>query len=92
VNREFIEKAGRDIVAHHLQEFSITLAYNTKSQAEVDQVLAIVAHLGAPIIKPAQQVFWGSYSGYFADPDGHLWEVAWNPFFAFDESDNLLLP
>lgn len=70
----------------------ITLAYNAKSEAEVDQVLQTVEKLGATIIKPAQKVFWGGYSGYFADPDGYLWEVAWNPFFGFDESDNLVLP
>jgi hypothetical protein len=70
----------------------ITLAHNTKSQEEVDQVLQTVENLGAKIIKKAEKVFWGGYSGYFADPDGHLWEVAWNPFFEFDEVDNLSLP
>lgn len=70
----------------------ITLAYNAKSQAEVDEVLQTVARIGGKIVKPAQKVFWGGYSGYFADPDGHLWEVAWNPFFAFDANDNLALP
>jgi catechol 2,3-dioxygenase-like lactoylglutathione lyase family enzyme len=70
----------------------ITLAYNAKSQEEVDQVLQTVENLGAKIVKKAENVFWGGYSGYFADPDGHLWEVAWNPFFGFDESDNLILP
>jgi catechol 2,3-dioxygenase-like lactoylglutathione lyase family enzyme len=70
----------------------ITLAYNTKSQEEVDEVLHTVERLGAKIIKKAQKVFWGGYSGYFADPDGHLWEVAWNPFWGFDEADNLVLP
>ncbi len=70
----------------------ITLAYNAKSQAEVDAVLQAVEHIGGKIVKPAEKVFWGGYSGYFADPDGHLWEVAWNPFFAFDDEDNLVLP
>ncbi len=70
----------------------ITLAYNAKSQEEVDLVLQTVENLGAKIVKKAQKVFWGGYSGYFADLDGHLWEVAWNPFFEFDESDNLILP
>jgi hypothetical protein len=70
----------------------ITLAYNAKSQAEVDEVLQTVENLGATIVKRAEPVFWGGYSGYFADPDGHLWEVAWNPFFGFDEADNLILP
>lgn len=70
----------------------ITLAYNTQSKEEVDEVLETVKSLGAKIVKPAQEVFWGGYSGYFADPDGHLWEVAWNPFFPFDDDDNLILP
>jgi catechol 2,3-dioxygenase-like lactoylglutathione lyase family enzyme len=70
----------------------ITLAYNTKSEAEVDEVLQTVEKLGATIVKKAQKVFWGGYSGYFTDPEGHLWEVAWNPFFGFDENDNLSLP
>lgn len=70
----------------------ITLAYNAKSQEEVDEVLQSVETLGATIIKKAEKVFWGGYSGYFADPDGHLWEVAWNPFWDFDEADNLVLP
>lgn len=70
----------------------ITLAYNAKSQAEVDEVLQSVAKLGARIVKKTEKVFWGGYSGYFADLDGHLWEVAWNPFWEFDEADNLVLP
>ena len=52
----------------------------------------MAAGLGARIVKPAQDVFWGGYSGYFADPDGHLWEVAWNPFFEFDDGGRLNLP
>ncbi len=70
----------------------ITLAYNAKEQTEVDEILKKVESLGATIVKKAEKVFWGGYSGYFADVDGHLWEVAWNPFFEFDESDNLVLP
>jgi len=69
-----------------------TLAYNTRSKEEVDEVLKTVEGLGAVVVKKAQDVFWGGYNGYFADPDGHLWEVAWNPFFPFDEKDNLILP
>jgi len=57
----------------------VTLAYNTRSKAEVDAVLAEAARAGARILKPAQDAFWGGYTGYFADPEGHIWEVAWNP-------------
>jgi len=55
-------------------------------------VLETARSLGARITKEAQDVFWGGYNGYFADPDGYLWEVAWSPFFPFDEQDNLRLP
>jgi catechol 2,3-dioxygenase-like lactoylglutathione lyase family enzyme len=69
----------------------LTISYNAKSEAEVDEVLQLVESLGAEIIKPARKVFWGGYSGYFKDPDGHLIEVAYNPFWKFDENDNLNL-
>lgn len=69
----------------------IAIAYNAKSEKEVDQVLAEVKKLGATIIKPARKVFWGGYSGYFKDLDGHVFEVAHNPFWEFDEHDNLKL-
>lgn len=70
----------------------IALAYNTRSDREVDDILQNVQDLGATLVKPAHKTFWGGYSGYFADPDGHLWEVAHNPFWEFDENDNLILP
>jgi catechol 2,3-dioxygenase-like lactoylglutathione lyase family enzyme len=70
----------------------ITLAHNAKSTEEVDIVLQQAEKAGAQIIKKARKVFWGGYSGYFADPDGYLWEVAWNPFLDFDERDALILP
>ena len=59
----------------------VTLAQVVRTREEVDEALRQAAHAGALIVKPAQDVFWGGYSGYFADPDGHLWEVAWNPHF-----------
>lgn len=57
-----------------------TLAHNVATKEKVDEVLKFVKEQGARIIKPAEEVFWGGYSGYFADPDGFLWEVAYNPF------------
>ena len=60
-------------------------------EAEVDGVLSKVSELGAPIVKPSQKVFWGGYSGYFKDLEGYLFEVAYNPFWEFDENDNLKL-
>jgi hypothetical protein len=59
----------------------ITLAHNVRSTADVDRVLRKAVDAGATLVKAGQPVFWGGYSGYFADPDGHLWEVAWNPHF-----------
>lgn len=70
----------------------ITLAYNAKSESEVDAVLKKAKAAGAKILKPAQKVFWGGYSGYFSDPNGFIFEVAHNPFFGFDDQDNLILP
>ena len=69
----------------------LTLAYNAKSEQEVDEVLQKVEALGATVVKPAQKVFWGGYSGYFKDPDGHLFEVAFNPVWELDDDDNLRL-
>ncbi len=69
----------------------LTISYNAKSEKEVDDILTQVAKLGATIIKPAQQVYWGGYSGYFKDLDGYLFEVAYNPFWDLDENDNLML-
>lgn len=62
----------------------ITLAHNVASQAEADKVIAQALAAGARLLKPAAPTFWGGYSGYFADPDGHPWEVAWNPFFPLE--------
>jgi catechol 2,3-dioxygenase-like lactoylglutathione lyase family enzyme len=58
----------------------VTLAHNVKSKADADAVFAHAVAAGATPVKKPQDVFWGGYSGYFADPDGYLWEVAWNPF------------
>jgi catechol 2,3-dioxygenase-like lactoylglutathione lyase family enzyme len=56
-----------------------TLAHNVASRAEVDEVMAQAKEAGAVIVKPAQDTFYGGYAGYFQDPDGHVWEIAWNP-------------
>ena len=60
----------------------MTLGHNVSSKAEVDTVMAKATSVGAIIVKPAQDTCWGGYSGYFQDPDGHLWEVVWNPQWA----------
>ena len=68
-----------------------TLAYNTGSEAEVDEIIRDLRSKGVKILKEPQKVFWGGYNAYFADPDGNCWEVAYNPFFPFDEQGNLML-
>jgi len=70
----------------------ITLAYNVRDRADVDRALEEAKAAGAVILKPAEDVFWGGYSGYFADPDGHAWEVAWNPHFPLAEDGTIRLP
>lgn len=57
-----------------------SLSYNVKSEGEVEKILQIAVDAGAALIKPAQKAHWGGFHGYFSDPDGHLWEVAYNPF------------
>jgi catechol 2,3-dioxygenase-like lactoylglutathione lyase family enzyme len=64
-----------------------TLAHNVTSEAEVDQTMEHAVSAGAKLVKPAQKVFWGGYSGYFQDPDGYLWEVAYNPHFWIGPED-----
>jgi uncharacterized protein len=64
-------------------EFSI--GHNVRSEQEVDTVMREAERAGATIVKQAQRTFWGGYAGYFADPDGHLWEVAFNPSLLPDD-------
>jgi uncharacterized protein len=68
------------------------VAMNYGSGAEVDAMMAAAEAAGARILKPAERVFWGGYSGYFADPDGHAWEVAHNPFWPMQENGRIDLP
>ncbi|MCA9041498.1 MAG: VOC family protein [Planctomycetaceae bacterium] len=68
----------------------VTIAHNVRKKEEVAEVLAKAEAAGATIVKPAQDVFWGGHSGYFADLDGHLWEVAWNPKAIIDEAGGFL--
>jgi catechol 2,3-dioxygenase-like lactoylglutathione lyase family enzyme len=64
----------------------IALAHNVRDRASVDRVLQEAEAAGAKIARPAKEVFWGGYSGYFTDPDGHLWEVAHNPHWPLDSA------
>ncbi len=66
-----------------------TLAYNTRSKEEVDTLIADLETKGARIVKRPQEVFWGGYSSYVADPDDNLWEIAFNPYLPLDEQGNV---
>lgn len=70
----------------------VALAHNLGSEAEVDAAWAFAVECGARPVKPPEKVFWGGYSGYFADPDGHLWEVAYNPYSPLDADGHMSLP
>jgi catechol 2,3-dioxygenase-like lactoylglutathione lyase family enzyme len=75
------------------QGFSgIALAYNARKREEVDSVLSEAKAAGATLVKPAQEAFWGGYSGYFSDPDRFLWEVAWNPSFPMAADGSIQIP
>jgi len=69
----------------------ITLAHNTRSKPEVDDILNKAVSLGAKLEKPAQDVFWGGYSGYFSDPDGYLWEIAFGDCWEFNQDGSLVI-
>lgn len=71
---------------------AVTLAQNFSTEAEVDAAFAAALAAGAAALKAPERVFWGGYSGYWADPDGHVWEVAMNPFWPLNADGNLTLP
>ena len=71
---------------------AVTLARNLGSEAEVDAAFEQAVGAGATVLKRPEKVFWGGYSGYFADPDGHVWELAMNPFWPLSDDGTLTLP
>lgn len=87
---ELAKDAGVDGQGSGFRDFA--LAHNVRTKEEVTEVLAQAERGGGRIVKPAQDVFWGGHSGYFEDPDGFLWEVAWNPHFPLDEKGEVQLP
>ena len=80
------EDAGVPATGDGFEAFA--LAHNVRSVEEVEQVVAQAVEAGATLVKPPQSVYWGGYSGYFKDPDGHLWEVAYNPLFWVGPTDD----
>lgn len=69
----------------------MSISYNARSKVEVDEVMEQVSRAGGTLVKPAQNVYWGGYSGYFKDLDGYLFEVAYNPFWELDANHHLRL-
>ncbi len=84
INEENPPKIGTDFTG-------FTLAYNGKSKEEVDDIFSLVKKAGANIVKEPETVFWGGYSGYFQDPNGYYWEVAYGDMWEFDETDMLII-
>jgi uncharacterized glyoxalase superfamily protein PhnB len=84
--------ADQGVPAAGLGHGALTLARNLASEAEVDAAFGLALSAGATAIKPPEKVFWGGYSGYFADPDGHVWELAMNPFWPLAPDGTLTLP
>jgi uncharacterized protein len=80
-SRESLAEDAGGVPADGTGFAGFTIAHNVDSEAAVDELLEQAISAGAKRVKPAQKVFWGGYSGYFADPDGYLWEVAYNPLF-----------
>jgi uncharacterized protein len=70
----------------------MSLAYNAGSPLDVDKLIAAFVAAGARLLKEPDKTFWGGYSGYVADPDGHVWEIAHNPFWELDETGGITLP
>jgi hypothetical protein len=70
----------------------VSLAHNVRSRTEVDEVLRAAADAGAEITQPARETFYGGYAGYFADPDGHLWEIGYNPGFSLGPDGAITIP
>jgi uncharacterized protein len=70
----------------------ITLAHNVRSRDEVDEIMRQAADAGAGITKPATETFYGGYAGFFTDPDGHVWEIAYNPTFPLDRDGAVTIP
>lgn len=87
-----VDTAGADPARPDRNFSGIALAFNVADEESVARVIAKAEAVGATVLKPPQRVFWGGFSGYFADPDGHLWEVAHNPFWPLDTAGRPVLP
>ncbi len=88
---ELAKDVSPDFKAERPEFSGITLAHNTKEKSEVDAILKLAEKSGGKIEKQAQDVFWGGYSGYFSDPDGYLWEVAYGDCWQFNDDGSLVI-
>ena len=86
------EDAGAQTVRGPNRFDGVVLAQNVRSPEEVDEIVATAARWGGVVTSPPHQTFYGGYAGYFADPDGHLWEIAHNPGFTLGDNGSLILP
>ncbi|NBC25621.1 MAG: VOC family protein [Bacteroidetes bacterium] len=84
---DLAKDAGVASDGHGFKKF--TLAYNARSEKEVDDIMQTLERKNVTIVKQPENVFWGGYSGYFADPDDNLWEVAYNPFLQLDDQGSV---
>jgi len=86
------EKLADDAMVDHVGEGfkGFTLAYNARTKEEVDEVIADLEKKGVKVVKRPQEVFWGGYSSYIADPDDNLWEIAFNPYLPLDDRGNAI--
>ena len=85
------EDVSPDFPAERTRFSGVTLAHVARKKEEVDEILKLAEQAGGVIEKPAQIVFWGGYSGYFSDPDGHLWEVAYSDNWKFHPDGSLVV-
>ena len=85
---ELANDAGVSSKGSGFKPFS--LAYNVRSEKEVDEIVADLKSKGVVVLKSPQKAFWGGYTSYVADPDGNLWEIAYNPYIEFDKSGNVI--
>ena len=85
------EDVSPDMPVPKLGQPGITLAHNTREKRQVDQILKRAEEAGGKIEKPAEDTFWGGYSGYFSDPDGHFWEVAYGESWEFNQDGSLVI-
>jgi len=92
-HEQLAKDAALPIRPRNPEEFAgFSLAFNADSEAEVDAIFAKLREGGVQILKAPEKVFWGGYSGYFADPDGYAWEIAYNPFAEKSADGQLRLP